>query len=109
MGNFGIPSQLTRVGNQPSSSKSKISNNTRSGTEIRPKTLIISSNLRPDQIKKNSASPQYVKKINLGLGSQKIPIEKPEIIRSISPSKLNCLDSYNHSVDNQGQHTVANT
>merc|ERR1712157_402697 len=109
--NFGIPtgfpSQLTRVGNQPSSSKSKTSNNTRSGTEIRPKTLIISSNLRPDQIKKNSTSPQYVKKNNFG--SQKIPIEKPEIIRSISPSKLNCLDSYNHSVGDQGQHTVANT
>lgn len=135
LGSALIPSQLTRIGNHNNQNSSFGQNTTTTrsinngnagiiagftpGTEIRPKTLVISSNLRPDQIKNNSSSPQYVsKKIGLGYHqmhgghhySQRIPIEKPEIIRSISPSKLNCLDNYNnHSTDHEGQHTVANT
>lgn len=72
--------------------------------QIRPTTVIISSNKRADRIK---TTPQYVKKERIGQNQEIIfPKEKPEITRSTSPSKLNCLDGL--SSHNNNDH-VANT
>merc|ERR1712224_130781 len=60
-------------------------------SQIRPTTVIISSNKRPDRIK---TTPQYVTTTNNNNNNEIILLKnKPEITRINSPNKLNCLDN----------------